>query len=80
MLTKLPAVTVTPAVPYVAPQPERVICPPVAPDRTPVATRSGSYVRVCHTPSFSFINDDGVLVTVTTGVPICTKVWVDSGV
>ena len=75
MLTKLPRTDTTDAIPYVPAFPERVVCPPVPPDAAPIpGARAGYYMSLCIHPSLEI---DGQPTPGT--VPICTRVWVDSG-
>lgn len=76
MLTKLPRVTITPAVPFVQGRPESIVCPALPPDSAPTPpVRSGYYVRLCVRPFVTLANGRRIYVD----LPICTSVWVDSG-
>lgn len=78
MLTKLPLVHITPAVPFRAGRPESVVCQ-APPDPAPPSTvRSGYYARLCYTPSIT-VDVNGYPVGANTQFPICTYVWVDLG-
>ena len=75
MLTKLPQVNITPGSPYEAAIPERVVCPPTAPDAAPIpGARAGYYMTLCIRP---VIEINGVPVQIA--LPVCTRVWVDTG-
>ena len=75
MLTKLPQVNITPGSPYEAAIPERVVCPPTAPDAAPIpGARAGYYATLCIRPVLKI---DGELVP--SDMLVCTRVWVDTG-